>query len=485
MRPVSAVIDLGKSNKKLLLFDETLNVVEERQTAIPETAFEGGLIQDDVPAVLDWLKRQFVELNNGDGFSIRAINVTTFGATVAHLDERGELALPVLSYTCPTSSGDDDAYRSWVEGLPGGAARTASPVLPNFLNVAKQLFWLKRNRSSIVQHIRHTLFLPQFVVYWLTGQRVSEPTYWGCHTGLWDFETMAPSEHALSGLAWQERMSAPSSGDPGLHLDPERARELGFESSVPVGTGLHDSSSALEPYRAALGKGFVLASTGTWIICLNPDAPFHLTREDLSRDFVYYLTPDRRPVRTARLFGGREHDVQLECIREHFGRAPDLEGTPLEPMVEQFVHEDEWRGLVPGEMHGTGPFPAAPKGEWKLNSYETPETAYARLCLDLAVLTSVCVEGVRSESSRSVVVDGGFARNDWYVRLLATLVAPAKLRIAQVPQATSLGAALRIHSLWTGAPPQRIPVEVKEVAGVSTSGLQAYRSRFVQHLDTQ
>lgn len=478
MLPTTAILDLGKTNKKLLLFDQDLRVVDERQTAVPERPYENGLEMDDLPAVLAWVKQQFKEINQKGEFSIRAINVTTFGATAAHLNAGGELALPVLSYTSEPGPEIDDAYRSWIEALPGGAARLASPILPNFLNIAKQLFYLKHRRPQQTQTIRRTLFLPQYVVYWLTGAEVSEPTYWGCHTALWDFEEMRPSRHVLGGLDWQERMAPLATPGARLQLTAGRTAEMRFPSPIPVGTGLHDSSSALVPYLQTLGRGFVLASTGTWIICLNPDAPFHLTDEDLARDRLYYLTPDARPVRSSRLFGGREHDVQAERITSHFGRSASTEAVELEPLITGFINENEWRGLVPAEMEGTGPFPERPAGTWNLSTFATAEEAYARLCLDLAVLTAICIDGVRSDSTETVVVDGGFARNDWYVRLLAGLVAPARLVIAEVPQATSLGAALEVHSSWAGS--VEVPVAVQDVATPPLKGLNAYRDRFLK-----
>ncbi|MCP2937527.1 hypothetical protein NK983_33015, partial [Salmonella enterica subsp. enterica serovar Typhimurium] len=43
-----------------------------------------------------------------------------------------------------------------------------------------------------------------------------------------------------------------------------------INNEIPVGVGLHDSSSALIPYLLDLGDPFVLLSTGTWCISLNP-----------------------------------------------------------------------------------------------------------------------------------------------------------------------------------------------------------------------
>ena len=59
---------------------------------------------------------------------------------------------------------------------------------------------------------------------------------------------------------------------------------------ILVGIGIHDSSASLAPYFTA-GKGkFLLLSTGTWGIYMNPFNSEILTAEQLDRDCLCYMS---------------------------------------------------------------------------------------------------------------------------------------------------------------------------------------------------
>ena len=50
-----------------------------------------------------------------------------------------------------------------------------------------------------------------------------------------------------------------------------------------AGTGIHDSSSSLAPYIMAAKEPFILVSTGTWCISMNPYNHEALTADELGR----------------------------------------------------------------------------------------------------------------------------------------------------------------------------------------------------------
>lgn len=475
MEEVSVIFDLGKTNKKLLVFNRELNLIQETRVQIPEKTTADGYLVDDVEAVEAWMFEALQQLGRIPNFRIAAINLTTFGATVAHLDARGHLAMPVFSYASPQGDAIHQDYVKWMSALPGGFARHATPPLPQFLNVGKQLYWIQREKPHAKENIRSTLFLPQYFLYRLTGRQVADPTSYGCHTGLWDFQTMQPSQIALQALEWEQNM--PALVDPTketFHLTDQCLESFGLEMSPVVGCGLHDSSSALVPYLVGLQEPFTLVSTGTWIIVLNPFARFYLSEEDLQRDRLYYLRPDKKPTRAARLFAGREHDIQVQRIKTYFGKTPVPEGD-IEPYLQGFISESRFRGLVPEALSGSGPFPQCPPGEWDVSGFATAEEAYARLCLDLAVLTDYCISEVGTEDGQTIIVDGGFARNPWFVKLIAMLQKPNPVYVAEVPEATALGAALLIHPHWTQkeVSPEHY-LKLKKIDAAAVPGLKVY-----------
>jgi sugar (pentulose or hexulose) kinase len=483
---VSLILDIGKTNKKLLLFDRQCRIVKESQTSIPEIEGEDGMIYDDLPQMLEWMDAEFRKIGAAQKYNVRAINVTTFGATVVHLNAAGDLATRIFSYMADVSEDIHHQFIKAFSALPGGFARLATPPLGKFLNVAKQLFWLTNVRPELASEIANVLFLPQFFIYKLTGGIFSEATSLGCHTGLWDFKRMHPSTHALKKLGLLTKLPPLAKNNARFELKNEYRDLLNASNSVVVGTGLHDSSSALVPFSRALKADFILVSTGTWVITQNPGAHFELSERDLAEDRLCYLTPEKKPVRAARLFAGREHEIQLARISKHFGKKPQGSGSGknnnLHSYLKGFFAEKSERALLPAALQGSGPFPNCAAGDWDLHSFVSAEEAYARLCLDLAVLTSYCIDSVVSENTEKIVVDGGFAKNHWFVEILATLQVPRKLFVTQMTQATALGAALMAHDLWAKESKLEDFLEMQEIMPSQVSGLHLYAERYLARM---
>ena len=55
--PVIAIFDIGKTNKKLFLFDEQYNVLYEKAETFVETKDEDGDPCEDLGLLTDWVKK--------------------------------------------------------------------------------------------------------------------------------------------------------------------------------------------------------------------------------------------------------------------------------------------------------------------------------------------------------------------------------------------------------------------------------------------
>lgn len=87
---------------------------------------------------------------------------------------------------------------------------------------------------------------------------------------------------------------------------------------IKVGVGIHDSSAALLPYLRAEPEPFLLISTGTWSISLNPFSGNALSRDDLEHHCLNFLRMGGEPVRAARLFFGKEYSTQVSRLAAHY-----------------------------------------------------------------------------------------------------------------------------------------------------------------------
>ena len=84
------------------------------------------------------------------------------------------------------------------------------------------------------------------------------------------------------------------------------------QKKIISGIGLHDSSAALIPYLLNFIEPFILISTGTWCISLNPFNNTPLTEEELNNDCLCYIQYKGLPVKANRLFAGYEHEQQVQ-----------------------------------------------------------------------------------------------------------------------------------------------------------------------------
>mgnify|MGYP003574949806 CR=1 FL=1 len=435
---VVAVFDVGKTNKKLFLFDELYQVVFERSARFTETVDEDGDACENLDSlrlsIFDSLREVFADTR----FELKAINFASYGASLVFIDERGLPLTPLYNYlkTYP-----DDLKEEFYQKYGGEelfAVRTASPVLGS-LNSGMQFYRLKREQPEVFEKVAYALHLPQYLSFLLSGKVYSDKTSLGCHTNFWDFakQRYHPWVEA-EGLL--DKM-APVVGS----TDVFAANFPG--NNYSVGVGLHDSSAALIPYLKSFREPFILLSTGTWSISMNPFNQSPLTTAELEQDVLCYMQYEGTPVKASRLFSGYNYEQQLKRIASHFNVDminfrnvsfdPEMGSNICESLLEN--KRANWRDL---------PFAKRPVSDF-MNEME----AYYQLVEDLVVQQYHATQLVLQESAaKRIFVDGGFSRNSIFMNLLAIAFADREVYAAHMPQATAIGAALAIHHAWNSRP---------------------------------
>jgi sugar (pentulose or hexulose) kinase len=428
---VTAVFDIGRTNKKYVLFNEKYEIVKEFSESLPETTDEDGFATEDCELLTKWVQDRWNELLLNPEYDIKAVNVAAYGASLVHLDAANKPLTPLYSYLKPFP---EDLLRQFYStyGDPTRLSlQTGSPAM-GMLNSGMQLYWLKHTKPDIYKQIAMTLHLPQYILYLLTGRKVSDYTSLGCHTALWSFEMWDYHE-------WVK--------EEGIHkkLAPVLASSSFIyrhgDKGVQSGFGLHDSSSALIPYRMAVKKPFVLLSTGTWCINFNSFASKPLTSYQLERDCMNYLTPEGSGVTASRLFLGREHDFQVARIADYFRVEPDFYKRVV--FNEAYLDLDTPK-FYSACMIGNGPFPEPNTQEWQVSAFSSAEIAYHHLIKGLTELLFVSLDLVGVNDVQAIYIDGGFARNEIFTKLIARHYTNHKVYATDLPYATSLGAALHV-----------------------------------------
>ncbi|MEM6376772.1 MAG: FGGY family carbohydrate kinase [Bacteroidota bacterium] len=290
---VTAVFDIGKTNKKFFLFDKNYQEVFKSYQQFEEIEDEDGFPCDNVAALKKWVITTFQEALGNPNFEIKAVNCSAYGASFVHLDKRGEIITPLYNYLKPFPADLLDAFYKKYGNQLQLATETASPPL-GMLNSGLQLYWLKHRKSDFYERVRWSLHLPQYLSYLLSGVPLSEYTSIGCHTMLWDYQQK--DYHAWVYAEGIDKILAPI-----VTTDLSINRRFGHES-IKVGSGIHDSSAALLPYKMISNQPFLTLSTGTWSITLNPFNQEPLKSEELTQDCLNFLSTDGKMVKAASLF---------------------------------------------------------------------------------------------------------------------------------------------------------------------------------------
>ncbi|WP_247237885.1 FGGY-family carbohydrate kinase [Telluribacter sp. SYSU D00476] len=429
---VTAVFDIGRTNKKWVLFDEKYQLVEESNETLPETTDEDGFPCDDLPLLTQWVQQHWENLKKREDITIKAINVAAYGATLVHLDAQDKPVTPLYSYLKPIPRAISQQFYSSYGDPMRLALQTGSPPM-GMLNSGLQIYWLKHSRPEVYSQIKTTLHLPQYIIFLLTGRKVSDFTSIGCHTALWSFEMMDYHD-------WVKAEGIHKILAPMLAASSFIARD-GGDKVMQSGFGLHDSSSALIPYRMAFKQPFVLLSTGTWCVNLNPFVARPLTSDQLERDCLHFMTPEGSGVKASRVFMGREHDHQVERIAKYFHvetnfyKGMDFDEKHLTAPAPPFY---------PALMEGNGPFPERSPQDWQVSAFASPEAAYHHLLIGLVNILAASLQLIGVDEVPTLYVDGGFSKNCIFAQLLARQFPSHEVYTTELPYATALGAALHV-----------------------------------------
>ena len=438
--PSIAIYDVGKTNKKLLLFDEHYNVVHQETIQLPETTDEDGFPCEDIIALTTWIKTSFNKIQNDPRFGISAVNFSGYGASFVFLDENKNVIPPLYNYLKPYSPALKKKFYSDYGGESHFSKITASPVLGN-LNSGMQLYRLKYEKPELFQRIRSALHLPQYLSFVLGATLQSDITSIGCHTNLWNFQ-----QNKYHDWVTKENVSE--------KLAPiENCNTIAgkIDKSIAIGIGLHDSSAALIPYLTSFNDPFILLSTGTWCISLNPFNHTMLSDYELREDCLCYLSYEGQAVKASRVFGGYEHEQQVKRLAEHF-KKPLTYYTTIGVNTE--LLKKQKHAIKNLQLMNEESAPAKSAFEKrKLVGYKNYEEAYHQLIVDIVTQQVRSTNLVlRGTGVKRIFVDGGFSKNPIYMYLMAEAFPAIEVYAASVAQASALGAALVIHQHWNNKP---------------------------------
>lgn len=489
-----AVLDIGKTNKKILIFDKDLKVLDERITRIPEIESK-GLLLDDVSSLKTWILSTLSELANS--YNIKVISTSAHGATYSLVDENIESVVPQIAYnTDPGDEFNEAFYKKCGDPI----ALQKSTATPNFnllINPAKGIFYTQNNFPEAFEKTRHLIFYAQFFGSWLTGNVCADPTYVGNHSYLWDFKENDWSDVADK-LSVRKLLPKKFKNpwDAIGTIKPAIAEKTGLNLDTIVTVGIHDSNGSMLPYMISMKEPFLLNSTGTWCVIMNEKEEVKFEEEELGKVVFYNMNAFWKPIKTAIFLGGMEFEHYSNLLQKlhHRHDIPEFDHQ----VYQQVLSENE-KFILPSVAKGIGQFPdsdprviengkvyplgAIEEGRNIPDFFNNYEEAFAVLNLSLAIQTKVSFDRAEIQKGVNVFTEGGFSKNDSYNILLRSFYPESDFFLTNLKEASAFGAAMCGKVAWENGDirslDQLIEIEKKPVPSSDLVGVETYYEKYI------
>ena len=448
-----AVVDIGATNSKVVVFDATLTEVDRLTT---DTVHRDGppYKHVDVERIVAFAVEAIGKLDRV--LPVDVIVVSAFGSTLGCVDDAGDLATPVMDYLAEPP-----------EAIAEGYARIAPPFSETFCNtwpaalsLGRQLYWLETDYPQAFARIATIMTWSQYLAFRLGGRPTIEITALGAFSQLLDVQNGELSS-VTKQRGWAPRFAplARAWDDIG-ELKPE-LRPAGFRGHGRILCGVHDSDANYLRYLAGGFNKLALLSTGTFIIGFESQAD--ITRLDPKRNTFSFTDVFGRPIGCCGFVGGGEFNTLLAGAPPEAASAADVEALMARPVF-----------ALPSFSDTDGPIAgSANRGRIEGALADLPAERASLATLYTALMAAEALDAVESRSP--IVVDGPFARNDLFCGLLAALRPDQPVSSSPSQEGTATGAAALALMSPAGDPP-KLEVALKAHAPVPLPDLPRYRA---------
>jgi hypothetical protein len=193
-----------------------------------------------------------------------------------------------------------------------------------------------------------------------------------------------------------------------------------------------------------------LLSTGTWAISINPFNKTSLTKKELKRDCLQFLSIQGEPIKISRLFIGEEHKYQIDEMYAYF-KLPQgtykkliFEETLFQKVRANSAKRIAFHYLKPKDFD----LQTAYQTDW--SSFENFEEAYYTFIDELTDLQLASLNLVLEASPvKRIFVDGGFNANLIFLEMLRKKLPDLEIIASDFPNGSALGAAMLINEAKT------------------------------------
>ena len=377
---------------------------------------------------------------------VMALAFSSQGETLITVDERGRPLQKAIVWLDNRSKKEAEEIKN-IFGPEKIHRITGQPeVLPTW--PATKIKWLQRHEPSLFGKVYKFLMLPDYLVYRLTGEYVTEPSIVSS-TLYFDFQRKKWWQKMLTYLAIDEHRLPhllPSGTEIGS-LTSRAARETGLTTATRVTTGAYDHPAGAIG-AGNIEEGIITETTGSAMaMCVTVDRP--VTDPDVRLPCQCHVVPNKYFL----LPYGQTAGMVLKWFRDHFfdeeTRKTKLMGNdPYELMTTWAAKIPPGAGGVVMLPHlmGTGPpeFDAEAKGVFYGLSLQTTRGHLVRAMLEgVACMIKANLDALPSERAHTqdIRVLGGGSKSELWNQIKADMLQIPVVTLKN-REAASLGAAI-------------------------------------------
>lgn len=463
-----AVIDIGMTNKKIAIYDDSLHQLDAvYNNFAPLTATEPNsgnqLDTHDLTGMEKWFIEQLSLFTKK--YPIKAISFTTHGATFVCVDKLGRVCAPCIFYTHEPGEEFQNKFYAQFGSKSELQKKTYTPPFGAMINPAKGIMYVQNTFPHNFKQTTYILNYPQYWGYLFTGIAGIEPTYCACHTYLWnhkknDWSFIADQLNIRNLLPTHYKDSYKTLGT----ITPEIAKKTGLDTSVIVTMGIHDSNASLLPYLAKNAKDdFILNSTGTWCVCMHPQKKLTFNKDDIGKIVFFNQSALRQPIKTSIFLGGLELDTYISLYKK-INNTNNFPAYSFDAANSLLKEKDTF--LTPEIISGSGQFTDSKAGIWEKDIFyplkdiqngtsipkiiQNEKGFFALLDISLVIQTETALNRAGLKTGTKIFTEGGFRQNTLYNTLLATILPNNQVYLTNMTEATAFGAAMTAVMALTG-----------------------------------
>lgn len=496
---VIAVLDIGKTNKKVLIYDDKLKILDKQTKAFGEVDDGSGMKLEQPEAAFEWFISILKDFSSK--YNVRAISVTTHGAMGVCVDGDGNITCPPYAYTNEPGKEFCDSFFAEYGDRATLQKQTATAEIGEMINFAKIIYYWKKNCPGLLDKTEHILLYPQYFGYKLTSNAAADTTMLGCHTYLYDhagntYSKVAEKLGVVGKLPERICKSSESLGT----VTSKIADKAGLGEDCIVTAGIHDSNASLLPFLISETEDFILNSTGTWCVAMKPADKVVFEENEIGKTIFYNQDVFGKPVKTSIFMGGLEYETYTKLF-EDIHKRNDLPGLDIN--VYGRVLNECKDFILPSVVKGAGAFPDAKpalvegdkriplddfkEGKDKPAFIDDYEYAIAVLICSLAVQTSAALNFAGYKDGGNIFVEGGFRFNEPYLKLLTAFYPNSSLYKTNIAEATALGSAIIALAALENKDPHQLDIDlgIEKLPVEKISGLKVdkYREKFFEAIE--